>query len=91
MPRIRRSALLVLALLAGGAANDFGLEDAAGTSMFEPKGAFGDYITGRFAKQQGDLDIAADRLRAVPDLGGHVGLTEQALAAPARTPAGRAG
>ncbi len=64
MRRIRRSALLVLAMLAGGAANDFGLEDAAGTSTFEPKGAFGDYVAGRFAEQQGDLDIAADRLRA---------------------------
>ena len=64
MPRIRRSALLVLALLAGGAANDFGLEDASGVSTFEPKGAFGDYLTGRLAEQQGDLDIAADRLRA---------------------------
>ena len=64
MPGIRRSALLALALLAGGAANDFGLEDAAGTSTFEPKGAFGDYLTGRLAEQQGDLDIAADRLRA---------------------------
>lgn len=64
MRRIRRSALLVLAVLAGGAANDFGLEDASGTSTFEPKGAFGDYMAGRLAVQQGDLDIAADRLRS---------------------------
>ena len=64
MPRIRRSALLVLAMLAGGAANDFGFEDASGVSKFEPKGAFGDYMAGRLAEQQGDLDIAADRLRA---------------------------
>lgn len=64
MPRIRRSALLVLAMLAGGAANDFGFEDASGVSTFEPKGAFGDYMAGRLAEQQGDLDIAADRLRA---------------------------
>lgn len=63
MPRIRRSALLVLAMLAGGAANDFGFEDASGISKFEPKGAFGDYMAGRLAEQQGDLDIAADRLR----------------------------
>ncbi len=63
MPRIRRSALLVLAMLAGGAANDFGFEDASGVSKFEPKGAFGDYMAGRLAEQQGDLDIAADRLR----------------------------
>ena len=33
----------------------------------------------------------ADLLRAVPDAEGHGGLTEQALAAPARTAAGRAG
>ncbi len=65
MPGIRRSALLVLAMLAGGAANDFGLEDASGISKFEPKGAFGDYMAGRLAEQQGDLDIAADYLRAV--------------------------
>ncbi len=64
MPGIRRSALLVLAMLAGGAANDFGLEDASGVSKFEPKGAFGDYMAGRLAEEQGDLDIAADRLRA---------------------------
>lgn len=64
MPGIRRSALLVLAVLAGGAANDFGLEDATGISKFEPKGAFGDYMAGRLAVQQGDLDIAADRLHA---------------------------
>ena len=63
MPGIRRSALLVLAMLAGGAANDFGFEDASGVSKFEPKGAFGDYMAGRLAEQQGDLDIAADRLR----------------------------
>lgn len=64
MPGIRRSALLALAMLAGGAANDFGFEDASGVSKFEPKGAFGDYMAGRLAEQQGDLDIAADRLRA---------------------------
>jgi len=59
-----RPALMVLALLAGGAANDFGQEDAFGTSKFTPNGAFGDYLTGRFAAQQGDLDVAADRLEA---------------------------
>ena len=64
MPRIRRWALLALAVLAGGAANDFGPEDSPGDSRFEPKGAFGDYLTGRLAEQEGDLDIAADRLRA---------------------------
>lgn len=67
MRRIRRSALLVLAVLAGGAANDFGLETASGTSTFKPKGAFGDYLIGRLAVQQGDLDIAADRLKSALD------------------------
>ncbi len=64
MQRIRRSALLVLSMLAGGAANDFGQESAFGTSKFEPNGAFGAYLTGRFAEQQSDLDVAADRLEA---------------------------
>lgn len=64
MRRIRRSALLGLALLAGGAANDFGLETASGVSKFEPAGAFGAYLTGRFAVQRNDLDVAADRLES---------------------------
>jgi len=64
MQRIRRSALLVLSMLAGGAANDFGQESAFGTSKFEPNGAFGAFLTGRFAEQQSDLDVAADRLEA---------------------------
>ncbi len=51
-------------MLAGGAANDFGQESAFGTSKFEPNGAFGAYLTGRFAEQQSDLDVAADRLEA---------------------------
>ena len=64
MHRIGRSALLALSLLAGGAANDFGQETAFGTSKFVPNGAFGSYLTGRFAAQQSDLDVAADRLEA---------------------------
>ncbi|MBC7801550.1 MAG: hypothetical protein H7Z10_13085, partial [Gemmatimonadaceae bacterium] len=75
MPSVQRSALLVLSLLSGCAANDFGLDSAWGTSKFEPTGAFGTYLTGRFAVQRSDLDLAADRLEAtltqeagVPDL-----------------------
>jgi len=49
-------------MLAGGAANDFGQDDASGASKFAPTGAFGAYLTGRFAAQTGDLDIAADQL-----------------------------
>jgi len=64
MRRIRRSALLVLAVLAGGAANDFGLDDASGDSKFTPNGAFGAYLSGRLASQESDLDFAADQLKA---------------------------
>ncbi len=64
MQRSGRSALIVVALLAGGGANDFGQESAVGTSKFVPSRAFGDYLAGRFAAQQGDLDVAADRLEA---------------------------
>jgi len=62
MHHIGRSALLATALLLGGAANDFGQDDASGTSNFAPAGAFGAYLGGRFATQQGDLDVAADQL-----------------------------
>ena len=65
MHRIGRLALLTLSLLAGGAANDFGQETAFGISKFVPNGAFGAYLTGRFAVQQSDLDLAAERLEAV--------------------------
>ena len=64
MRRIRRSALLTLAMLAGGAANDFGLDDAPGVSKFEPNGAFGAYLSGRLAAQASDLGFAADQLKA---------------------------
>ncbi len=62
--RFGRLALVAVALLACGAANDFGQEDASRTSHYVPNGAFGDYLTGRFAGQQSDLDVAADRLEA---------------------------
>ena len=62
MHQIRRSALLVLSLLTGCAANDFGLETASGTSRFEPTGVFGAYLTGRFAAQRTDMEVAADKL-----------------------------
>jgi len=62
MRRIRRSALLALAVLAGGAANDLGQDDASGASKFTPTGVFGAYLIGRFATQTGDLDVAADQL-----------------------------
>lgn len=60
--RVRHALLLALAVVAGGAANDFGQETASGTSAFVPTGALGAYLSGRFAGQSGDLDAAAGRL-----------------------------
>ena len=57
-----RSTLLVLSLLTGCAANDFGLDDATGQSQFKPDGAFGAYLSGRFAAQRMDPEAAAERL-----------------------------
>lgn len=57
-----RTALLVLSLLSACAASDFGLDDAPGRSNFKPTGAYGAYLSGRFAAQRSDLDIAADKL-----------------------------
>ena len=63
MLRIRRSALLLLSVLAGGGANDIGLDDAHGVSRFEPSGTFGAYLTGRFAVQRTDLEVAAEQFQ----------------------------
>lgn len=52
----------MLSLLTGCAANDFGLDDSAGQSHFTPDGAFGAYLSGRFAAQRMDPDAAAERL-----------------------------
>lgn len=59
-----RLALLALAVLFGGGASDYGPDPADGTSSFVGTGAFGDYLQGRFAVQQADLPVAADRLEA---------------------------
>ena len=78
----QRSALLVLSLLAGGAANDFGLETTWGTSRFEPTGAFGSYLTGRFAVQRSDLDFAAEQLEStLTQEAGNADLANQAFLA----------
>ena len=63
--RLRRPALLALAMLFAGAANDYGGEDGAPESHYQPAGTFGAYLTGRFAAQRTDLDTAADKLEAV--------------------------
>lgn len=62
--RCSRAALLALAVLFGGAAGDYGLDPADGTTRFVGTGAFGDYLQGRFAVQHADLAVAADRLEA---------------------------
>ena len=60
-----RLALLALAALLGGGAGDYdGADPADGTTRFVGNGAFSDYLQGRFAAQQSDLPVAADRLEA---------------------------
>lgn len=65
MRKTRRTTLLLLALIMGGAANDFGPDDAPGVSHFTPTGAFGAYLAGRFAVHSNDMDMAADEFRVV--------------------------
>lgn len=59
-----RPALLALAALLLGGANDAGLEDASKPSDFVPTGAFSAFLAGRNAGQSGDLGIAAVQLQA---------------------------
>ncbi|MGI4954931.1 MAG: tetratricopeptide repeat protein [Janthinobacterium lividum] len=59
---LSRTALLVLSTLSACAASDFGFDDAPGRSRFTPTGAYGAYLSGRFAAQRFDLDVAADKL-----------------------------
>ena len=61
---LSRAALLVLTLLSACAASDLGPDDAPGVSSYTPSGAFGDYLVGRFAEQNADLDLAARKLAA---------------------------
>lgn len=59
---LSRAALLVLTTLSACAASDFGFDDAPGRSSFKPTGAYGAYLSGRFAAQGSDLNVAADKL-----------------------------
>jgi len=79
---MRRLALLACAALFGAGAADYGPDPADGTSYFVGTGAYGSYLTGRFAAQQSDLGVAADRLEAVLTLEpGVPELAEQAFLA----------
>ena len=79
---MRRPVLLACAVLFGAGAADYGPDPADGVSHFVGTGAYGGYLTGRFAAQQSDLGVAADRLEAVLTLEpGVPELAEQAFLA----------
>ena len=59
-----RSALLALSMLSGCAASDFADDDAPGRSSPRPTGAFGAFLSGRYAASRTDLETAADRFLA---------------------------
>lgn len=71
-PTAKRSALLVLSLLTACAASNLSSDGSEYTSHFKPTGAFGDYLTGRFAAQGTDLDLAAQKLELAMKADGNV-------------------
>ena len=79
--RLSRSALLVLSLLSGCAANDFGMDADGRTSRFQPTGAIANYLEGRFAAQESDLDKAAEKLTLAARESGLQSVAEQAFIA----------
>ncbi len=78
---VRRAALLVLSMLSGCAANDFGFEGSATSSRFTPTGTYGAYLTGRFAAKRADLDTAADKLGEAARASGLPEVVNQAFTA----------
>ena len=78
---ISRATLLVLTTLSACAASDFGLDDAPGRTHYVPSGAYGAYLTGRFAAQRSDLDIAADKLDLAARESGLAEVSNQAFLA----------
>ena len=82
--RLRRcsgGALLVLSLLSGCAANDYGVDDAAVNTSFHSSGAFSNYLAGKFAAQRSDMDTAAERLEAAARASGLPDVSGQAFLA----------
>ena len=67
---ISRATLLVLSMLSACAANDFGNDETTRRSDYTPSGAFGDYLTGRYAARLDDMDLAADNLEKAARLSG---------------------
>ncbi len=78
---LSRATLLVLSMLSACAASDFGPDDSPGRSNFTPSGAFGAYLSGRFAVQRADLDLAADKLELAAKDGAVREVTTQAFIA----------
>lgn len=78
---VSRAALLALSLLSACAASDFGWDDAPGRSNFTPTGAYGDYLSGRFAAQRSDLQVAATKLEDAARLSGVRDVESQAFIA----------
>jgi tetratricopeptide (TPR) repeat protein len=78
---VRRAALLVLSLLSACAANDFGFDSDSAASRFKPTGAFGAYLSGRFAVQQSDMDVAAQKLEEAAKDSGMREVSNQAFIA----------
>ena len=63
-PTAKRSALLILSLLTACAASNLASDGSEQPTHYQATGAFGDYLTGRFAAQRTDLDLAARKLES---------------------------
>lgn len=79
--RVSRGALLVLSMLSGCAANDYGFDDGAPVSTFKPTGTFGAYLTGRYAANRADMETAATKLSLAAQQSGVREVANQAFLA----------
>ena len=75
------AALLVLSMLSGCAANDYGIDDAPVNTSFRSSGAFANYLAGKFAAQRADMDTAAEHLEAAARASGLPEVSGQAFLA----------
>ena len=67
---ISRAALLVLSMLSACAASNPGGNEVEAGTNFEPTGAFGDYLSGRYAAKLDDMELAAEKLEKAAKLSG---------------------